>query len=438
MSSVCGLIVAWILIIVNMKMISSYDKLYRLEKSPLDTDNLLSIDLIGQQPQSTSIPSKNPSKTPSTDLTDSFTKTLSAEDIIQNSTPNIKEQESQSTAEPSTAQPSTNHSLISDSTPSPSIETASTQSTLAPTQPTPTPTAKPTIYMIWHNNSYIHNLTHDEYCDFMHQSLLYVDNCPWSDSIPGEFALLITATPRSGTVFTKSILNSIGLTVNDDWHSPHLNVTDGQISWIDAFYEKVEKKHIGPSRLKESRFNYVFHQVRDPLHSLASMCTEPVEKDKNYKFLNSHIGGVMDRNKQTKAEMVMEFYYHWHMNLNNFGFPIFKVENFYGDDNQTAADTLNWIINTTHLEHKVTNKALLEGRIDDALYTKLHTKVNGRKHRPSYTWDELFLLNEDYAMKIWNLGKEYGYKYDWDYNVFNNVTRYTHPLAKNPKKMITC
>ena len=83
---------------------------------------------------------------------------------------------------------------------------------------------------------------------------------------------------------------------------------------------------------------------------------------------------------------------------------------------------------------------LINGKMSDKLYNILHTKHNSRKHRPTFTWDELFLINESIAMKIWNLGQQYGYKYDWDYQSFkdNLSIKYNQSLIENPGKYIHC
>eukprot|EP01083_Nonionella_stella_P170649 581257_1 len=318
------------------------------------------------------------------------------------------------------------------------------------------------IFMIWNDNSFIDNLTHNQYCEFIHKSLKHIPNCPWSNATPFAHPLLITATPRSGTVFSYQLFNSIGIQIVDDWHTPIRNVSDGQSSWLNAFNDdnlkKGERRLRRPawkaSNLDGARFTTVLHQIREPLHSITSMCTEPVTligypKRENHwlitlnkmthAFINRHTDNALDDATQTQVEQLMHFYYHWHMNLNKFGFPIFKVENLNAD-NQTAIDTLNWIIRISKLEHKVNNTALLRGRMNDDLYNILHVekKVNARRHRITFTWDELFLMNESLAMKLWNLAKQYGYEYDWNYNVFNNVTRYNHTFSSDPKKLITC
>ncbi len=68
----------------------------------------------------------------------------------------------------------------------------------------------------------------------------------------------------------------------------------------------------------------------------------------------------------------------------------------------------------------------------------VNSNSHSRHHRHVLTWDELFLLDENMAMNIWKLAQKYGYKYDWNYTIFNQTTRFNHPFANNPKKQIHC
>eukprot|EP01084_Bolivina_argentea_P100617 180599_1 len=303
-------------------------------------------------------------------------------------------------------------------------------------------TSNKEIFFVWRNNYHINSMTHKQYCEFMHESVLYIDNCPWSNSTTYKWSILIISTPRSGTTYSTSVLKSIGINVMPDNISPfHNKSSDGHISWIHSFYEPIETVYpfLTSSRLFGGRFKHIFHQIREPLHSLTSMCTEPIVFPKYNRFLINHINLTNITNSTTSVEIVMQFWYEWHVKLNLFGFPIFKVENLYSmEDNKTAINTLNWIANTAELKHVINDTQLLNGNMSDNLYTTLHIKVNKRRHRNTLTWDELFLLNQEYAMKIWKLANEYGYQYNWNYNVFDNETRYTHPFAANPKHHIKC
>jgi hypothetical protein len=103
------------------------------------------------------------------------------------------------------------------------------------------------------------------------------------------FPILITATPRSGTVFVQRLLRGLGLDVTNDSNTPR---TDGMVSWMHIVNDN---GYFGPVKLMGSKFRAVWHQVRDPLKGLTSMAfTEPLEegstKSSAYlRFLQRHI-----------------------------------------------------------------------------------------------------------------------------------------------------
>ncbi len=98
---------------------------------------------------------------------------------------------------------------------------------------------------------------------------------------------------------------------------------------------------------------------------------------------------------------------------------------------------MDWIVRVSGLKNKVTDISLLNGSMSDRLYQNIHKKVNSRKHLKVFSWDELFLINETIAKKIWDLAKKYGYKYDWNYNSYNDTIKYNHKYG-NPREFIKC
>jgi hypothetical protein len=97
--------------------------------------------------------------------------------------------------------------------------------------------------------------------------------------------LLITATPRSGTVATVNLLRALKLDVADDYDEVGQH---GRVSWVHAFNEFDHIQHPNNSvplpfytrpweLLVGDRFRTVLHLVRNPLASITSIaCTEPV------------------------------------------------------------------------------------------------------------------------------------------------------------------
>ena len=122
------------------------------------------------------------------------------------------------------------------------------------------------------------------HCSTILRSRLYSERCDHTS--PLFRPLLITGTPRSATTYTSQKLRSLGMRIQNDWLFPHL--PHGRVSWIYAFEDP---KPFG--RVKDLSHNekylHVLHQVKEPLASITSMCTEPIGKDKYWKFLGRHI-----------------------------------------------------------------------------------------------------------------------------------------------------
>ena len=139
------------------------------------------------------------------------------------------------------------------------------------------------------NNTSISIIDNNNSCELPHcstilRSRLYSERCDHTS--PLFRPLLITGTPRSATTYTSQKLRSLGIRIQNDWLFPHL--PHGRVSWIYAFEDP---KPFG--RVKDLSHNekylHVLHQVKEPLASITSMCTEPIGKDKYWKFLGRHI-----------------------------------------------------------------------------------------------------------------------------------------------------
>eukprot|EP01084_Bolivina_argentea_P094382 169665_1 len=195
----------------------------------------------------------------------------------------------------------------------------------------------------WHLYNGTKIINNDINCTLLRESLIYLKECiqEWNDTginVTYIWPLLITATPRSGTVFTYSVLNYLGIKVTKDSVSPTQNHF-GQISWINAFYESDENKYFGRSRLNGGRFRTIFHQIRDPLAGISSICTIPYEC---FIYIKRHVPLINITRYQyyhktlvnTKMRILlnMQFWYEWNMALNKFGFDAFYIEDLFDFD----------------------------------------------------------------------------------------------------------
>ena len=136
--------------------------------------------------------------------------------------------------------------------------------------------------------------------------------------LPELYPLLVTATPRSGTVYTYQLLRKLGLDVSSDWDGPR---ADGMVSWIHAFagkegsrindhpnfvghsyygqvpldrakYLQKGKNNYGNAHFDSNRakFKVMVHLVRDVLKSITSMsCSEPFLAPDYQSYIRRHV-----------------------------------------------------------------------------------------------------------------------------------------------------
>lgn len=141
------------------------------------------------------------------------------------------------------------------------------------------------------NNTSLHISDNNKLLDFcysyvlrstLHNPQCYKTGFPKPDKI---LPILITATPRSGTVFTKKCLRSKGI-FEDDWTNLKENSV-GFVSWIHLFstfdniqiqtlsnnglQSKNKFPYFGPVQLKNLRFKNMLHQTREVLVHLTSL-----------------------------------------------------------------------------------------------------------------------------------------------------------------------
>lgn len=215
-------------------------------------------------------------------------------------------------------------------------------------------------------------------CSVVRRSRLYSDRC---DTAPAGWPLLVTATPRSATVYTTQMLNRNGAVVHDDWGNPS---RDGTVSWIMAFDDD---HNFGPARTQGLRFERVLHQLIDPLKGITSMCTEPIFGGTYLPFLLRHINvAAAHESPRFKSRGVLQFWVEWHSFLREARFPSYQVE-----------------------EADVRSIFRMAGLSES--YGRRRTQANHRDHRPYFSWRELFTIDPEYAARAWEMAHYYGYRY---------------------------
>jgi hypothetical protein len=219
-------------------------------------------------------------------------------------------------------------------------------------------------------------------CVDVSRSRLFSPRCNTSFS---QWPLLVTSTPRSGTTFAAAELANFGARITNDWND--FPGRDGTASWMYAFEDD---NNFGPMRTQGKRFSHILHQVRDPLESLASICTEPLARPAYFDFLTRHINITRPGAHWSHAQATLEFWIGWHRFLDRLHLPTYQIE----------------LVNISSLLELV-------GLHGSENYPKAKQKTrNEREHRPAYTWHEVYTLDRRLAREIWDLAARFGYTYD--------------------------
>uniref|UniRef100_A0A7S1BHU8 Uncharacterized protein n=1 Tax=Corethron hystrix TaxID=216773 RepID=A0A7S1BHU8_9STRA len=219
-------------------------------------------------------------------------------------------------------------------------------------------------------------------CELVVQSRLTSERCGRAAS--RGWPLLITGTPRSATVYATNLLQSHGMQVQNDWANPKRH---GSVSWIFAFEDN---NNFGPARTYGRTFDTIFHQIKEPLGSITSMCTEPVLTGE-LNFLQRHILLESSREGSVyRSRATLEFWVEWQTFLQKMRFPTYQIEQVEPRD----------IFRLAHLQQYYHERS-----------DRVSSSTNSRKHRNKFTWQELYTIDPKYAAEAWDLAHYYGYSY---------------------------
>eukprot|EP00051_Salpingoeca_urceolata_P010446 m.127787 g.127787 ORF g.127787 m.127787 type:complete len:345 (-) comp16717_c0_seq2:904-1938(-) len=218
------------------------------------------------------------------------------------------------------------------------------------------------------------------------------------------YPLLVTCTPRSGSVFTHVILRKLGYDMANDW-APAGPGKDGVVSWIFGVRDAVG---FGPEHLNGARFRAVVHQVREPLASVTSMCTEPMET-REAPFLARHISIKGPGGRLGNA---LRFFVQWHEHLDRAGLYTYRF-----DDLRQALPAITRLAGL----HPPTDEAIAQA------ISRTPT-TNHRSHRTTVSWPELKRVDPVYAKRLWTLATRYGFQADYTYNSFEDIPTQTGPM----------
>jgi hypothetical protein len=201
----------------------------------------------------------------------------------------------------------------------------------------------------------------------------------FSRPTPTEKRILVTGCSRSGTTFMSLALSASGLDVR------HENIgRDGCVSWTMAVNDTVSPW--GPP-FQEGIYKHIFHQVRDPLKTIASVMA--TELPRSWEFIQKHIPQI--NNYDSLLVKAVKYWIYWNR------FAEAKSEMTYR------------IEDIAEVYGEIGNR--IGYRLDPRILSRVSTTTN---HRADYqhvpTWEELeAVLPTDLFIELRDQAIRYGY-----------------------------
>ena len=195
--------------------------------------------------------------------------------------------------------------------------------------------------------------------------------------------ILVTGTGRSGTTYTTAVLKKLGIRVNHEKMGP-----DGTCSWRLPYnkpYYRVPVNRYPVSGL--SGFTHIFHQVRNPLDSIASMHTITKRSWEYICYTESKIS--MSAMNDSLLLRCMKYWLYWNIQCYSISLFTYRIESF------------NFLDITNVLGVTPTDE-----QIQDAI--EVDHDVNSREHE-DITYNDLVCEDADMALDIKELAEKYGY-----------------------------
>lgn len=190
--------------------------------------------------------------------------------------------------------------------------------------------------------------------------------------------LLITGCSRSGTMYITKVLQQCGLKVCHESDGQ-----DGIVSWLMA--APGTETPFGPGGSKY-HFIHIFHQVRDPLKAIPSICTEPFEA---WLYISQHVPEVKwDEPILIRAA---KYYYYW---------------------NKMAEKKAEWTYRIEDIEKVFPEmEERLGVTLDKKALKSVPKDTHTRGKREPCTWQELKnVLEPEFYQKLVKMAIRYGYE----------------------------
>ena len=188
--------------------------------------------------------------------------------------------------------------------------------------------------------------------------------------------LLITGCGRSGTTYICHLLRENDIVIGHETEGQ-----DGTASWPMTI---LDAKNIpwGESA-KDYKFHFIFHQVRNPIHTIASCLTLA---DSSWDFIKKYIP---IKPSDSKLLMAMRYWYYWNLLAEKISSFTYRIEDI--------DITLPQII-----------KRVGKGKFNVGSLKNTSRKINTREHI-LITLKDLEKEDSILCNKIINLAKKYGY-----------------------------
>lgn len=189
--------------------------------------------------------------------------------------------------------------------------------------------------------------------------------------------LLITGCARSGTHYITQVLNLCGLKLRHERGGE-----DGMVSWLMA--AKSGRTPFGPGGNK-FQFVHIFHQVRDPLKSIASICKEPRE---SWEYICKHVPeiNIFDPLLVRAAK----YYYYWNLMAEKKAEWTYRIE-----DLENVFDKMSKILGIT---------------LDKTAVDKVPKNIATRGYTAPLTWADIReVVEPELYRKLIKMAIRYGY-----------------------------
>lgn len=194
---------------------------------------------------------------------------------------------------------------------------------------------------------------------------------------PRKRLVLITGCARSGTTYISQVLRKCGFDVRHE--------KDGKVgvaSWVMAVDS--DKTPWGPGA-NDYVFEHVFHQVRDPLKTIASASNEPPQ---SWQYISQFVPEL--KPEDSRMVRAAKYWYYW---------------------NLLAEQKAEWTYRIEDFDHHIDEMSSRLGiNLPQNANRRVEKYANTRGYKEKFTWQDLKMgLDPELYSNIVALAKKYGY-----------------------------